>query len=1053
MYARALRHLLTATVCLAVSVSIAGAQGAPPPATNALARLPVVFEPNVGQFGPRDTMFAGRTAGGLLRFTDAGVSLERETSRVRWSLHAGKRVMPEGVDPAAGTVNYFVGRDPQRWHTRVPTYMRVRYREVYRGIDVDYYAGADGLEYDVRVSPGADARQVRFSIDGATSLRLDGSGALAIETPGSPLTWRKPVAYQELAGERRPVAVAYAIDHQQVTFQLGSYDRARPLVIDPVFAWSTLLVGAGIDSATDVAVDRDGFVYVTGSSSSSTFPNPDPADGTRPGGSDAFVVKLTPDGTGLVYASFVGGGGIDEALSIAIDPQKHAYVTGFTWSFDWPTQGAIQTSCHLDDTGFCHDAFVAELTEQGDGLVFSTYLGGSGQDYGSAIALGHDNTIVIGGDTMSPDFPVPFAFDSTCDAPCHDGFVAVLSPGGIALEHGTYLGGAGEDRVRDVGILSDGRVAATGDTFSADFPVTKPAFGPTGVTNVFVAVFANDVMSLDASSLLGGTVDNFDSRIAVGPHDALYITGWTNSSDFPVVNALQPVYAGAADAFVTRVAIDTWTLTFSTYFGGSRGEAATGIGVDAAGTAIIVGFTLSVDMPTASAQQRASAAAACAFFRGFPITYCDDAFAAAIDASGRLLYSTYLGGFQDDRANNVFVSADGSAWMVGGTAWDFPTTPGTFHRTSPYQNPPNFDSVMPTTPEAYEPFVARFVPPYATAILTTFAGSGEDRDYRFQSQAVLKALGRPSDVAVMPGGNVLIADSALNRTFLVQTVNQIESNAGSGAAGFRDDTPRLAEFNGPSGITFAGRDIYIADTQNHAVREIVTDRGTTITIAGTGTAGFSGDGGPSTQAQLSGPLALVAGAATIIIADTGNRRIRRITADGTITTIAGTGEAGSSGDGGPAAAATLTLPTGVAFDPSGGIVIADWGANVIRRIAPDGTIATIAGTGTPGYSGDNGPAIAAQLNGPYGVDVDAQGRVYVTDMFNHRVRMIAPDGTIHTVAGTGEAGPIVIPQRAATESPLWYPAGVAVGVDNDLFITDLGNQRVARIIRVDGTVR
>ncbi|MFK0174102.1 RICIN domain-containing protein [Streptomyces sp. NPDC090306] len=282
---------------------------------------------------------------------------------------------------------------------------------------------------------------------------------------------------------------------------------------------------------------------------------------------------------------------------------------------------------------------------------------------------------------------------------------------------------------------------------------------------------------------------------------------------------------------------------------------------------------------------------------------------------------------------------------------------------------------------------------------------------------------------------------------------EIATVAGTGDAGASgDDGPAVAaRLDRPYGLALDSTGtVYISDHNNHQVRTVTTD-GRIRTVAGTGTAGYRGDQGPANSARLDSPREVaVDSAGTLYIADTDNHRIRKVTADGQISTVAGTGTAGFSGDNGPATAAQLNCPYGVAVDSTGNLYIADTDNHRVRQVAPDGQVRTIAGTGTPGYSGDGGPAAAARLNGPYGVAVDGRGQLYITDAENHRVRKVAGDGTISTVAGTGtdgysgDGGP-------AASARLDFPLGVAADTIGTLYISDHNNHRIRRVAG-DGTI-
>ena len=334
-----------------------------------------------------------------------------------------------------------------------------------------------------------------------------------------------------------------------------------------------------------------------------------------------------------------------------------------------------------------------------------------------------------------------------------------------------------------------------------------------------------------------------------------------------------------------------------------------------------------------------------------------------------------------------------------------------------------------------------------SGIITTIVGTGV-RGFRGDGgPAIAAQLNLPGKIAVDSAGNLYIADSFNHRVRRVDRFGNISTIAGTGGEGYSGDGgPAIAaQLNYPQGLALDGAgNLYIADSGNGRIRRVDAS-GAIRTIAGTGEEGSSGDGGPAIAAQLNYPQGLALdGAGNLYIADSGNGRIRRVDASGAIRTIAGTGEEGSSGDGGPAVAAQLKFPSGVAVDSSGNVYIADWGNHRIRRIDSSGTITTIAGTGGSGSSGDGGPAVAAQLNLPQGVAADGNGNLYIADTENHRIRRVDPSGTIATVSGSGEQG-YSGDNGPAAVAQLNSPSGVALDGAGNLYIADSENHRIRRI--------
>jgi uncharacterized repeat protein (TIGR01451 family) len=401
-----------------------GADGAAAsPIKEAYGKLPLSFEANEGQLA-RGVDFAARGGGyGLYLRPDEMTLALRAVAHARpdaagdvsdpkavGSIAAVLRMKLAGASPtrkaeglaeSPAKVNYLIGVSPRGWHTRVPTYSAVRYREAYPGVDVVYYGNQSRLEYDFRVAPGADPRRITLAFDGITTAATDDEGDLVLETAAGEVVQRKPVAYQEAGGGRREVAVGYKVDGARARFEVGAYDASLPLVIDPVLVYSSYLGGDGDDQGLAVAVDSAGSAYVVGSTFSNDFPGPSPLQSGRDASSsDAFILKLSPDGHSLVYATYLGGDGADTANAVAVDSAGDAYVAGSTTSTNFPvTAGALQTT----RAGLL-DAFAAKLNASGDALVYSTYLGGALNDQIYGLAVDASGAAYLAGGTESPNF-------------------------------------------------------------------------------------------------------------------------------------------------------------------------------------------------------------------------------------------------------------------------------------------------------------------------------------------------------------------------------------------------------------------------------------------------------------------------------------------------------------------------------------------------------------------------------------------------------------------------------------------------------------------------
>ena len=595
--------------------------------------------------------------------------------------HANAAAKITGTDELAGTSNYFIGNDPTKWRTNVPTYAKVKYEGIYSGIDLVYYGNQRQLEYDFIVAPGADPRRIAFEVSGAKRIRRDGQGDLVLKMGEDEIRWHKPVVYQEKDGSRQEVAAHYAIrDKNRVGFELGKYDKARPLYLDPLI-YSTYLGGGDNESSNGIAVDVAGNAYVTGTTFSSDFPvTPgafQPACSNHCYSADAFVAKLNPEGSALVYSTYLGGSGFDSGSGIAVDSAGNAYVTGGTSSKDFPVINPLQSTYG----GGNWDAFVAEINSEGSALVYSTFLGGSGDEnlYGTpAIAVDSMGNTYVTGSTDSTDFPVsPNAFQRKCNrgSNCYvygDAFVAKISPAGSAFVYSTYLGGSREDLTNGIAADSAGNAYVTGTTRSPNFPTTFGAFQtscgdihPCQNGDAFVTKLNPSGSALVYSTFMGGSGYDNGHDIAVDSAGSAYVTGWTSSTNFPTRNAMQPTSGGGQyDAFVFKLNPAGSGLVYSTYLGGTSDDWGYGIALDSSGDAYVIGNTDSKNFPLVSPFQN--------HLRKTNITAV---FVSKFNATGSaLLFSSYMGGTNTDDGLSIAVDSSGNAYVTGNTfSNNFPT--------------------------------------------------------------------------------------------------------------------------------------------------------------------------------------------------------------------------------------------------------------------------------------------------------------------------------------------------------------------------------------------
>jgi len=726
--------------CLALLIAFALASGGLGTAgknlhiNKAYAGLPLTFEANLGQTDPQ-VKFVSRGRDHVLFLTSTEMVLVLAPERTRQGAFPGRGASPSrpdgeaptvlrmkfaGVNPAprisgldefSGKTNYFVGNDPTQWHTNIPTYARVHYADLYPGIDLSFYGGQRQLEYDFVVQPGADPSKIGLEFRGAQTLAVNTWGDLALQMRNDMVWHLKPVFYQTVAGVRREISGRYVLKTpHQVGFQVGAYDPHRPLVIDPVIlAQSTYLGGSGDDVGFGIAVDSAGSAYVTGDTASANFPTTAGAyRTTSPGGGyHVFVTKLDAGGA-PVYSTYLGGSGQEIGYGISVDSSGNAYVTGATNSANFPTTaGACQAAF-----GGAVDVFVTKLNSSGSALIYSTYLGGSKDDWGQAIALDSPGNAYVAGYTSSTNYPTANAFQATYGGGNTDAFVTKINPTGTAIVYSTYLGGSGDEPPSllqtnppnpspegpSIAVDGSGSAYVTGTTTSTNFPTTAGAFvtaSPGGVHG-FVTKFSS-TGSVAYSTYFGGNGGEAGFGIAVDSSGSAYVTGATTSTTFPTTaGAFQKAFAGGTnttDAFVTKFNPSGSAPIYSTYLGGTQNDWGQAIALDGSGNAYVTGYTSSADFPTSNA---------------FQTTYgggTNNVFVTEFNSTGTaVVYSTYLGGSGDDQGHSIAVDGLGNAYVTGGTtSINFPTTSGA------YQKGPA--GVGPNVHDAFVATIAQGTPP------------------------------------------------------------------------------------------------------------------------------------------------------------------------------------------------------------------------------------------------------------------------------------------------------------------------------------------------------
>ena len=652
----------------------------------------------------------------------------------RWAVNlnfigANRDVMPRGESPTATTISYFRGRKDQ-WKTGLASYSMLVYSDLWPGIDLVYRGTATRLKYEFIVKPGADPEQIKLAYSGATGVRLNPSGQLEVSTPVGSFQDDRPISYQEINGKQSVVATSFNLQTDRIQnrratkshlsprkskiqnrkvygFRVGKYDKRKPLVIDPaVIIYAGFIGGMNTDSALRIAVDDAGNAYIVGHTTSNTsegFPATVGPDTTfnpaRQAGSasfefiDVYVAKVKADGTGLVYAGYIGGHGNQVATGIAVDGAGNAYVVGGTDSY--PVNGFPATvgpklaysgapasnSAGIFDW-FLADGFIAKVNASGTGLAYCGYIGGDNFDFAYSVAVDQAGSAYVTGETSSSpaSLPVTVGPSLTYGGGSFDTFVAKVKADGTGFDYLGYIGGSGTDRGFAIAVDSAGSAYITGETgsSSSSLPVkVGPSLTFGGINDAFVAKVKPDGSGLVYLGYIGGAGIDVGSGIAVDSAGNAYVAGGTRSpeSSFPVTAGPKLTYNGSdssmfGDAFIAKVRADGTGFVYAGYIGGSGGDTGFDIKLDGAGNAYVVGATTSANFPVTDGST----------FKG-GTTY-GDAFVAVVKADGSgLAAAGYFGGTNDDVGTGIALDSAGNVYITGSTIsteTSFPVTAGPF---------------------------------------------------------------------------------------------------------------------------------------------------------------------------------------------------------------------------------------------------------------------------------------------------------------------------------------------------------------------------------------
>jgi hypothetical protein len=681
------RHFFLAAPILIFILTGCAAVGVTAPATQLSAINPhLPFIMNQGQLD-RQIAYYAPIFGGTVHVTGAGDIVyflshpdkDGVTNRILISeeLVNGNVHNIIGREEILVTISDFHGSGPSKWQSNVPAYRIISFEEIYEGIDLQLKAFGENVEKFFIIKPGADPNHISLNVSGCQSVQVNSSGQLEVITGEGVITFTKPLAYQEICGEKIDVNVAYVIEGTEYSFAIGQYDHNQTLVIDPLIG-STFLGGSSTEDDYDpsIAVDDDGNVFMTGFTTSNDFPttpgvyNDDYSDYR-----DVFVAKLDNNLSTLIAATFIGGSADEWGSSILIDNNGDVYVGGYTESEDFPT---IE-GCYTEEIQGSRDAFIFKLSNNLTALQASTYLGGSNSEGYQwpklELTMDAGGNIYVVGLTRSSDFPTsPAAYDTLYNGGSGggDAFAAKFNGDLTALLASTFLGGSDYEWRISIVLDESENVYTCGETGSADFPTLTGAYNESlnGSSDVFMSCMNNDFSELLFSTLFGSIGYEEPLAIDIDSEGNIYIAGYTFYPGFPTTpGAIYETYnGGERDAFISKFTGDLSNLIVSTFWGGNQRDDIRALQLDSLDNVCIIGNTISSDFPTTYDAYSDS-------LNGGSLK--GDAYLARINKDlDSLLNSTLIGGSYDDCAISMDIDAAGNIFVAGYTqSLNFPALP------------------------------------------------------------------------------------------------------------------------------------------------------------------------------------------------------------------------------------------------------------------------------------------------------------------------------------------------------------------------------------------